>query len=91
MTTISQPKTFGPLGNLPLIDRDKPIQSFVKLADEFGPIFRFDLPNGSAIFISGPDLVADACDQSRFDKFLAPVLKESRKVAGDALFTAETQ
>ncbi|MGY5343633.1 bifunctional cytochrome P450/NADPH--P450 reductase [Paenibacillus glucanolyticus] len=91
MTTIPQPKTFGPLGNLPLIDRDKPIQSFVKLADEFGPIFRFDLPNGSAIFISGPDLVADACDQSRFDKFLAPVLKESRKVAGDALFTAETQ
>lgn len=91
MTTIPQPKTFGPLGNIPLIDREKPIQSFIKLADEFGPIFRFVLPTESQIFISGHDLVTDACDESRFDKYLAPVLKKAREIAGDGLFTADTQ
>lgn len=30
---IPQPKTFGPLGNLPLLDKDKPTMSLIKLAD----------------------------------------------------------
>ena len=72
MTTIPQPKTFGPLGNLPLIDKERPVQSFVKLADEYGPIYRMDLPAGSNLFISGHELVADACDESRFDKNVSP-------------------
>lgn len=91
MTTIPQPKTFGPLGNLPLIDKDRLVQSFMKHADEYGPIFRTDLPSGSIIFISGHDLVADACDESRFDKNISPSLRKIRPLVGDGLFTAGTQ
>lgn len=40
VSAIPQPKTYGPLGNLPLIDKDKPTLSFIKIAEEYGPIFR---------------------------------------------------
>ncbi len=37
---IPRLKTFGPLGNLPLLDKDKPTMSLIKLANEQGPIFQ---------------------------------------------------
>jgi cytochrome P450/NADPH-cytochrome P450 reductase len=87
---IPQPKTFGPLGNLPLLDMEAPVQSMVKLAYEYGPIFRMDLPGRREIFISGYDLVADACDESRFDKRVWAPLQKVRAFAGDGLFTSAT-
>lgn len=90
MNDIPQPKTFGPLGNLPLIDKERPIQSMVKLADEYGPIFRFETPAGSQLQISSYELVADACDESRFDKKIGPALQKVRDFTGDGLFTSET-
>ncbi|MGI2296071.1 bifunctional cytochrome P450/NADPH--P450 reductase [Paenibacillus sp. GXUN7292] len=90
MTMIPQPKTYGPLGNLPLMDLDQPLQSIVKLANEFGPIFRMDFPGRTELFISGHDLVADACDESRFDKNIWAPLQKVRAFAGDGLFTSET-
>lgn len=90
MSIIPQPKTYGPLGNLPLMDLESPIQSLVKLADEHGPIFRMDLPGRSDLIISGYDLVADACDESRFDKRVWAPLQKVRAFAGDGLFTSET-
>jgi cytochrome P450 / NADPH-cytochrome P450 reductase len=89
VTSIPQPKTYGVLGNLPLIDKDSPTLSFCKLADEYGPIFRFEVFGRSVIIISGPDLVADACDESRFDKGIGHLLKV-RDFAGDGLFTSLT-
>lgn len=91
MTTIPQPKTFGPLGNLPLIDLDSPVQSLVKLSYEFGPIFRMDLPGRTELFISSYDLVEDACDESRFDKRVWAPLQKVRAFTGDGLFTSETE
>ncbi|MEB3103967.1 bifunctional cytochrome P450/NADPH--P450 reductase [Ferviditalea candida] len=88
---IPQPKTFGPLGNLPLLDLDAPVQSMVKLAGEYGPIFRMDLPGRREIFISGYDLVADACDESRFDKRVWAPLEKVRAFTGDGLFTSATE
>ncbi|WP_159886087.1 bifunctional cytochrome P450/NADPH--P450 reductase [Paenibacillus puerhi] len=90
MTTIPQPRTFGPLGNLPLMDLKGPVQSLVRLADEFGPIYRMDLPGRSDLIISGYELVADACDESRFDKRVWAPLQKVRAFAGDGLFTSET-
>lgn len=86
---IPQPKTYGVLGNLPLIDKDSPTLSFGKLADEYGPIFRFELMGRSVIIVSGPELVAEVCDQSRFDKAIGHLLKV-RDFAGDGLFTSLT-
>ncbi|WGU94968.1 bifunctional cytochrome P450/NADPH--P450 reductase [Paenibacillus dendritiformis] len=88
---VPQPKTFGPLGNLPLLDLEAPLQSLVKLAYEYGPIFRMDMPGRSEIFISGYELVEDACDESRFDKNLWAPLQKVRAFAGDGLFTSATE
>ncbi|RAL21949.1 bifunctional cytochrome P450/NADPH--P450 reductase [Thermoflavimicrobium daqui] len=88
--TIPQPKTYGVLGNLPLIDKDSPTLSFCKLADEIGPIFRFEAFGRSVLILSGPDLVADVCDESRFDKAIDHLLKV-RDFAGDGLFTSLTE
>ncbi|MFD2680533.1 bifunctional cytochrome P450/NADPH--P450 reductase [Bacillus seohaeanensis] len=89
--TIPQPKTFGPLGNLPQIDVEAPSQSFLKLAHEYGGIFKVALPGASNnVFISSPKLVADACDESRFDKKVSAPLQIVRDFAGDGLFTSKT-
>ncbi|GAA4829360.1 bifunctional P-450/NADPH--P450 reductase [Paenibacillus vulneris] len=89
--TIPQPKTFGPLGNLPQLNLDEPVQSLVRVAYEYGPIFRFDMPGRSEIFISSHELVEDACDESRFDKRVWAPLRKVRAFAGDGLFTSETE
>ncbi len=89
-TTIPQPKTYGPLGNIPLVDKDKPVLSFMELAEEYGPIFRLQTPGSSTIIISGHELVEEVCDQSRFDKSVEGALAKVRAFSGDGLFTSWT-
>lgn len=88
---IPQPKAFGPLGHLPLINKDKPALSLCKLADEYGPIFRFKTPSSERIVVSGHKLVAEVCDGARFDKSVDGALEKVRAFAGDGLFTSRTQ
>ena len=38
------------------------------MAEEYGPIFKLDIPGGIRLLISGPDLVNEVCDDTRFDK-----------------------
>ncbi|WP_172200726.1 bifunctional cytochrome P450/NADPH--P450 reductase [Saccharibacillus qingshengii] len=91
-TAIPQPKTFGPLGNLPLVDTKAPVQSLMKLAEEQGPIFKMDLPGRPGnLYISGRELVEDACDESRFEKNVWAPLQNVRSFAGDGLFTSWTE
>ncbi len=87
---IPQPKTYGPLGNLPLIDKDKPTLSLCKLAEEFGPIYRLTLPGNSSLVVSGHELVAEICDESRFFKNITGDLENVRAFGGDGLFTSRT-
>ncbi|WP_270181102.1 bifunctional cytochrome P450/NADPH--P450 reductase [Alkalihalobacillus sp. CinArs1] len=89
--SIPQPKTYGPLGSLPLIDKEKPIQSFMKLAKEFGPIYQFQFPSRTSTFVSSAALVEEISDQTRFDKKVGPVLQKVRAFGGDGLFTSETE
>ena len=89
---IPQPKTYGPLGNLPLIDKEAPTLSFGKLAEEFGPIFQLEFYGGfSTIFLSGHELVAEACNEAKFDKSLTGGLSKVRAFSGDGLFTSKTK
>ncbi|CRK82677.1 bifunctional cytochrome P450/NADPH--P450 reductase [Neobacillus massiliamazoniensis] len=87
---IPEPKTFGPLGNLPLIDVDKPTLSLMKLAEEYGPIFQFSTPRDRSIMVSDHKLVAEVCNQSRFDKSIEGALEKVRAFSGDGLFTSWT-
>lgn len=87
---IPQPKTFGPLGNLPLLDKDKPTMSLLKLANEQGSIFQLHTPAGKIIVVSGHELVKEVCDEERFDKSIEGALEKVRAFAGDGLFTSWT-
>ncbi len=80
------------LGNIfDIMGEETPIQSLMKLARQYGPIFRLRTPQGSVIVLSGFDLVDEACDEKHFDKFLGPGLRMARTVAGDGLFTSWTE
>ncbi|CAN2254778.1 bifunctional P-450/NADPH-P450 reductase 1 [Bacillus subtilis] len=87
---IPQPKTFGPLGNLPLIDKDRPTLSLIRLAEEQGPIFQIHTPAGTTIVVSGHELVKEVCDEERFDKSIEGALEKVRAFSGDGLFTSWT-
>ncbi|CAN7504298.1 bifunctional cytochrome P450/NADPH--P450 reductase [Rossellomorea sp. LjRoot5] len=85
-----QPKTYGPLGSLPVIDKEKPLQSFMKLARELGPIYQFQFPGRMSTFVSSASLAKEICDETRFDKKVGPALQKVRAFGGDGLFTSET-
>ena len=72
------------LGNLPLIDKDKPTLSFIKLAEEYGPIFQIQTLSDTIIVVSGHELVAEVCDETRFDKSIEGALAKVRAFAGEA-------
>ncbi|UOQ46876.1 bifunctional cytochrome P450/NADPH--P450 reductase [Gracilibacillus caseinilyticus] len=88
--TIPQPKTYGPIRNLPLLDTDKPILSFMELAEDHGPIYRLQTPASETIIVSGHKLVEEVCDESRFDKSIDGPLDKVRAFGGDGLFTSWT-
>lgn len=88
---VPQPKTYGPLGNLPMLDGHNPIQSLSKIAEEYGPIFQFQYPGGrKELYVSGYEYVKDATDEKRFDKRIWAPLQNVRPFAGDGLFTSAT-
>lgn len=87
---IPQPTARPLVGNAPDVDPETPFQSLMKLARELGPIFRLTFPGQSMIFISSHELVADACDEARFDKDLSSPLQHIRDFTGDGLFTSLT-
>jgi cytochrome P450 / NADPH-cytochrome P450 reductase len=88
---IPGPKPAPVVGNIPEIETHAPVQSMMKLAQEYGPIFRLELPGRELIVISSQALVNEWCDEQRFDKKVHASLQQVRDFAGDGLFTAETQ
>ncbi|MCY8390582.1 bifunctional cytochrome P450/NADPH--P450 reductase [Bacillus haynesii] len=88
---IPIPKTYGPLGNLPLLDKNKVSQSLWKIADEMGPIFQFKFADAIGVFVSSHELVKEVSDESRFDKNMGKGLLKVREFSGDGLFTSWTE
>lgn len=87
---IPEPKSYGPLGHLPLMDSDQPTLSLCKLAEQYGPIYRLRLPGFTSLVVSGHKLVAEVCDITRFDKNVYNDLLFVRAFSGDGLFTSHT-
>jgi cytochrome P450 / NADPH-cytochrome P450 reductase len=76
---IPQPPGYPVLGNIfDLIGEETPIQALMKLARQYGPIFRLRMPQGSNIVLSGFELVDEVCDEKHFDKFLGAGLRNAR-------------
>src|SRR3954454_16121198 len=88
---IPQPPGYPVIGNLLDLDIEAPIQALMKLARQYGPIFRLNLPIGHLVVVSGFDLVDEMCDDERFDKLIGGQLRNLRAFLGDGLFTAWTQ
>ncbi len=89
--TIPQPKTDPFIGNLRTLDDAAPVQSLMRLAQMYGPIFKLDIGGPRLIVVSSQELVNEVCDESRFDKRVSGPLKNIRDFAGDGLFTAKTE
>lgn len=79
------------VGNAFSVDANTPLQSLMGIAREQGPIFWLDMMGRPVIFVSGADLVRELCDEKRFDKAVRGALRRVRVIAGDGLFTGETQ
>ncbi|MEP2736604.1 MAG: cytochrome P450 [Erythrobacter sp.] len=87
---IPQPPGKPFIGNTVTVDASRMIQSLMGLAEEHGPIFKLDMMGTTIIMVSGADLVAEVCDEKRFDKTVRGPLKRLRLIAGDGLFTGNT-
>ena len=87
---IPHPRGVPILGNALSVDAEAPLQSLMELAREHGPIFRMDFGRTTSYVVSGADLVEELCDEARFDKAVRGVLRRLRVLAGDGLFTADT-
>src|SRR5258708_17116876 len=90
LAPIPQPPTKPLLGNLPTMNPGAPVQGLMRLAREYGSIYRLAFPGRELVVVSGFDLVDELCDEKRFDKKVWRPLRNVRAFAGDALFTAQT-
>src|SRR5579859_4785331 len=87
---IPHPPTRPLFGNLFDIDTEKPIQSQMELARQYGPIFEIELANRPLIIVSSVALMEELADEQRFDKQVWAPLQNVRAFTGDGLFTSWT-
>src|ERR1700752_2358066 len=90
LSPIPHPPTKPVVGNMPSLDSTAPVQNLARLARELGPIFWLDMMGAPLVIVSGHDLVEELSDEKRFDKAVRGPLRRVRAVAGDGLFTADT-
>ncbi len=88
---VPQPKPSRLFGNVPDVDTGAIVQSLMQLAREWGPIFKLQFPTQELVVVSSQALVNELCDEARFDKKIHGALRNIRDLAGDGLFTAETE
>jgi cytochrome P450/NADPH-cytochrome P450 reductase len=85
------PHSLPLLGNLLDIDSTAPMDGFLRMAKEYGPIFRLSMPSGPRLILSGAELAQEVFDDARFDKALGGGLAQlSEGPIGNGLFTSET-
>ncbi|GEL18710.1 bifunctional cytochrome P450/NADPH--P450 reductase [Pseudonocardia asaccharolytica] len=85
------PRGLPLVGNVFDIDMTSPIEGFVRMAQEYGPLYKLTTPAGVRLMVSDPDLVEQVCDDTRFDKAVGGGLSSLRgSVVSTGLFTAET-
>jgi cytochrome P450 / NADPH-cytochrome P450 reductase len=89
---IPGPRGVPVLGNVFDVDTADPLGGFVRMAQMYGPIFKVSMLGGVRLLVSGPELVDEICDDTRFDKKIGGGLSVlQRGPAGAGLFTAETE
>lgn len=69
-------------------DPTTPVQNMVAAGRGLGPIFEMVAFGRKFVFVAGPALAAELCDERRFVKALAPGVSDLRMFVEDGLFTA---
>ncbi|EME77285.1 uncharacterized protein MYCFIDRAFT_88699 [Pseudocercospora fijiensis CIRAD86] len=87
-SNVPQPKAWPIIGNVLDVDTVNMTQSFERLADKYGEIYKLDLLGKPTYVISSVALVAEVCDEKRFCKKIDTFLNQLRLAVGDGLFTA---
>lgn len=87
---IPMPDKMPLIGNVLSVDKDAPLQGLMQLSRDLGPIYRMDMMGTPLVMVSGHELVAELCDESRFDKAVRGALRRVRAIGGNALFTGDT-
>ena len=85
---IPQPQPHPILKNLRELDIKGPVQSLIRLTQQYEGILKLELPGEELILVSSQELVNEVSDETRFHKTLAKPLAELRPAVGDGLFTA---
>ncbi|WP_246609542.1 bifunctional cytochrome P450/NADPH--P450 reductase [Nonomuraea rhizosphaerae] len=89
MKEIPAPRGLPVVGNALQVPSHSPIAYFEQVARAHPEgVFRLDLLGRKVVVVYDPDLVAEACDETRFRKEINPPLSIVRDFAGDGLFTA---
>ena len=87
---IPRPDGVPLLGNVFSVDSEAPLQNLMVHAKEQGPLFWLDMLGTPIMIASGPEIVAELCDETRFDKTVRGPLRRVRAIGGDGLFTGDT-
>ncbi|MFT3775849.1 MAG: cytochrome P450 [Minicystis sp.] len=87
---IPQPTRMPVIGNLAEIDGGAFVQSMMRLARKYGPIYALEFFSRRFVVVSSHALVNELCDEKRFDKLVDPPVENVRDFLGDGLFTAHT-
>lgn len=87
-TPVPQPPMRPIVGNIGELDSQAPIQSMMRLAMTYGPIYKLTIFGKDMYVVSSQALVDELSDETRFQKRIHGPLKEIRAFAGDGLFTA---
>lgn len=89
--SIPTPPKAPVVGNMLSLNLDAPLQNLMEMTRDLGPIFKLDMMGKPLIIASGYEIVDELCDEARFDKAVRGALRKVRGIAGDGLFTGETQ
>ncbi|MGI9357184.1 MAG: bifunctional cytochrome P450/NADPH--P450 reductase [Rhizobiaceae bacterium] len=87
---IPEPDKMPLIGNILSVDKDAPLQSLMDITRELGGIYRLDMMGTPIVMVSDAEMVAELCDESRFDKAVRGALRRVRAIGGDGLFTGNT-
>ena len=78
------------IGNLLSLNVEAPLQSLMELTRELGPIYWLNMMGKPTIIASGPEIVKELSDETRFDKSVRGPLRRVRSIRSDGLFTSDT-
>lgn len=84
---IPRPPGIPILGNVFDVNPNETWNSLIRLAKDYGPIFKIKVLGKQIVFISNVELLQEICDQRRFRKAVTGPIVEMRRCANDCLFT----